>query len=75
MTLRTSPTFSGVQGGGGFVEEDDFGVHGQGPGDGDALLLAAGEFGGGSGPPRTRRARRWLGVHVLVWLIVFCRRV
>ena len=28
---------------GGFVEEHQLGLHGQGPGDGDALLLAAGE--------------------------------
>ena len=36
----------GVEGGGWFVEEHKFGVHGEGSGDGDALLLAAGELGG-----------------------------
>ena len=35
-----------VQGAGGLVEEHDFRFHGQGPGDGDALLLAAGEVAG-----------------------------
>ena len=35
----------GVQGGGGLVAQQDLGVGGQGPGDGDALLLAAGELG------------------------------
>ena len=34
----------GVQCGSRFVEQDDFGVHGQTPGDGDPLFLAAGEF-------------------------------
>ena len=34
-----------VEGGGGFVEEEDFGIGEDGPGDGDALALAAGEFG------------------------------
>ena len=41
----------GVQGGGGLVAEQDLRVVGQGAGDGDALLLAAGELGGvGPGP-------------------------
>ncbi len=39
----------GVQGGGGFVEEHEFGAHGQGAGDRDALLLAAGELAGVGG--------------------------
>ena len=47
MTSRTSPKdladHLGVEGGGGLVEEHDVGVHGQGAGDGHALLLAAGE--------------------------------
>ena len=34
----------GVQGGGGFVAQQDLGVGGQGPGNGDALLLAAGQL-------------------------------
>ena len=33
----------GVHAGGGVVEDEDPGVHEEGPGDGDALLLAAGE--------------------------------
>ena len=33
----------GVEGRGGFVEEEDLGVAKEGAGDGDALLLAAGE--------------------------------
>ena len=37
---------SGVQGGGRLVAQQDLGVAGQGTGDGDALLLAAGELGG-----------------------------
>ncbi len=36
----------GVEGGGGFVEEEDVGLQGQGAGDGDALLLASGELEG-----------------------------
>jgi len=36
----------GIEGGGRFVGEDDGGVAGEGAGDGDALLLAAGEVGG-----------------------------
>ena len=36
----------GVQGRGGLVAEEQLRVRGQGPGDGDALLLAAGELGG-----------------------------
>ena len=36
----------GVEGGGGLVEEHDFGLHGERAGDGDALLLAAGELAG-----------------------------
>ena len=36
----------GVQGGGGLVKEHHLGLHGQGPDDGDALLLAAGELVG-----------------------------
>jgi hypothetical protein len=36
----------GVEGGGGFVEEENLGFHGEGAGDGDALLLTAGELGG-----------------------------
>ena len=36
----------GVQGGGSLVAQQDLGVGGQGAGDGDALLLAAGELGG-----------------------------
>ena len=35
----------GVQSRGGLVAEQDFGVRGQGTGDGDALLLSAGELG------------------------------
>jgi hypothetical protein len=35
----------GVEGRGGFVEDQDVGVLEQGAGDGDALLLAAGELG------------------------------
>ncbi len=35
-----------IQSGGGFVEEQDLGVHGQGSGDGDPLLLAAGQLVG-----------------------------
>ena len=35
----------GVEGGGRFVEDQDVGVFEQGAGDGDALLLAAGELG------------------------------
>ena len=35
-----------VEGGGGFVEEHELGLHGKGAGDGHALLLAAGEHGG-----------------------------
>ena len=34
----------GVEGGGGFVEDEDGGVFEDGAGDGDALALAAGEF-------------------------------
>ena len=37
---------SGVQSGGGLVTQQDLGVRCQGPGDGDPLLLAAGELGG-----------------------------
>ena len=33
-----------VQGGGGFVEEDDFGLREQGADEGDALQFARGEF-------------------------------
>ena len=36
----------GVEGRGGLVEEHELGVHGQGPGDGHPLLLAAGELVG-----------------------------
>ncbi len=36
----------GVEGACGFVEEEGFGVHGQGSCDGDALLLSAGHFVG-----------------------------
>jgi hypothetical protein len=36
----------GVEGGGGFVEEERARFHGEGAGDGDALLLSAGELGG-----------------------------
>jgi hypothetical protein len=36
----------GVKGGGGFVEEKQARFDGDGPGDGDALSLAAGKFGG-----------------------------
>ena len=36
----------GIQGGGGLIAQQDFGVAGQGPGDGDPLLLPAGELGG-----------------------------
>ncbi len=35
-----------VQGGGGFVKEHDLGLHGQGPGNGHPLLLAARELAG-----------------------------
>ncbi len=35
-----------VQGGGGLVKEHELGLHGQGPDNGDALLLAAGELVG-----------------------------
>jgi len=35
-----------IQGGGGFVGEDDVGVVTQRPGDGGALVLAAGELAG-----------------------------
>lgn len=35
----------GVEGGGGFVQEEDPGFHGQGAGNGDALLLTTGELG------------------------------
>jgi hypothetical protein len=34
----------GIEGGGGFVEEEDGGVLQQGAGDGEALLLSAGKF-------------------------------
>ena len=34
-----------VEGGSGFVEEEDLGIGEDGPGDGDALALAAGELG------------------------------
>ena len=37
---------AGVEGACGFVEEDALGLHGEGAGDGDALLLAAGEGAG-----------------------------
>ena len=40
------PHHGGVQGAGGLVEEDDLRLHGQGPGDGRPLLLAAGELVG-----------------------------
>lgn len=36
----------GVEGGGGFVEEEEPGFDGDGAGDGDALFLATGELGG-----------------------------
>jgi len=39
----------GVEGAGDFVEEHRLGAHGEGAGDGDALLLAAGEFAGEGG--------------------------
>ena len=35
-----------VEGGDGFVADDELGAQGQGAGDADALALAAGEFGG-----------------------------
>lgn len=35
-----------VEGAEGFVEEEDFGLHGEGAGDADALFHAAGDFGG-----------------------------
>lgn len=35
-----------VEGGDGFVGEDEFGLRGEGAGDGDALALAAGELVG-----------------------------
>ena len=49
----------GVEGGGGLVEEHQLGLHRQRPGDGDALLLAAGELGGvvcSAGPPSPTRS-------------------
>ena len=36
----------GIQGGGWLVKKHDLGPHGEGPGDGDALLLSAGELVG-----------------------------
>ena len=36
----------GVERAGGLVEEHDLGLHGEGAGDGDALLLTAGKLGG-----------------------------
>ena len=36
----------GVQGRGRLVKQQDLGLHGQSPGDGDALLLSAGELAG-----------------------------
>ncbi len=38
----------GVEGGAGFVHEEDFGLGGDGAGDAEALLLAAGEGEGGT---------------------------
>ncbi|EFE49226.1 hypothetical protein NEIELOOT_01974 [Neisseria elongata subsp. glycolytica ATCC 29315] len=43
-TSNTSRTISGVEGGGDFVEQDDFGIQAQGAHDGDALLLSARKF-------------------------------
>ena len=39
--FHDDPAAVGVERGGGFVGEDDFGISGQGTGDGDALLLAS----------------------------------
>ena len=44
MTDSTSPTISGSSAARRLVKEDDFGVHRQRAGDGDALLLSAGEL-------------------------------
>jgi hypothetical protein len=38
------PAEAEVESAEGFVEEDDFGVGGEGAGEGDALLLTAGEL-------------------------------
>ncbi len=61
--------FFGVQGGGGFVEEHDLGVHGQGPGDRDALLLAAGELGGVVVPEPGQADAGEQFVRLLGWLV------
>jgi hypothetical protein len=42
---------AGIEVGGGLVGQDDAGVVGEGPGDGDALLLAAGELVGSEVQP------------------------
>ena len=39
------PLALGVEGGGGFVEQEDAGIGQNGAGDGDALALAAGQLG------------------------------
>lgn len=44
MTESTSPTISGSSGARRLVKEDDFGVHRQCAGKGDALLLSAGKL-------------------------------
>ena len=44
--LQNGPGGGGVQGAGGLVTQQHLGVGGQGPGDGDALLLPAGQLGG-----------------------------
>ena len=41
--IHDLPAKPAVECGGGFIGEDEVGLIGQGPGDGDALLLAAGE--------------------------------
>ena len=46
MTLEHLADELGVEGRGRLVEEHQLGVHRQGPGDGHALLLAAGELRG-----------------------------
>ena len=68
----------GVERGGGLVEQHHLGLHGERPGDGDALLLAAGQLRrvlvGLSLPPRPARAARrrasrprpWTGPRTLI---------
>lgn len=51
-----------VQGGSGFVEEHDVGIHDQGPGDGDALLLPSRQSPGHVGRKRSH-AHLFKGVH------------